>query len=163
MIVRLTSSEIMQGAICGITRRIKSIEQNRRPKYGIKPGTEWQVDIEGALGELAVAKALRFYWPATIDTFKREADIGAHVEIRTRSERWHDLMVHDEDADDRIFILCRGRAPEYDVAGWIRAREGKRSEFWKDPAGERPAYFVGAEHLNDLEQLRAAVLAGARY
>lgn len=111
--------------------------------------------VEGALGELAVAKALGMYWSGSINGF-RAPDVGQSIQVRTRSRHDYDLIVRDSDADEAAFVLVTGSAPEYHVRGWMRGALAKRDEYRQEHGGRPPAYFVPAAHLLSLGALEAA-------
>jgi len=140
------------GAEMGITRQIRNLMKGRPNAYGCAPDVGWQVHIEGCCGELAVAKYLDRYWNGNFEDLKAD-DVGQY-QVRTRSNHGWDLILHDRDLDDRIFILITGMAPQYVIRGWIRAGDGKKKEFWSDPSGKnRPAYFVPQDCLNPISDL----------
>ena len=80
----------------------------------------------GACGEVAVAKAMGRYWGGSVNTFKSIGDlVSVGWEIRTRAEHSYDLIIRDDDQDDRVFVLVTGKAPNYVVRGWIKAGDAK--------------------------------------
>jgi hypothetical protein len=138
--VTLTPAEMLLGAIAGVMRQVQNLGDNRKPAHGAGDRNDWQLHVEGALGEQALAKALGLYWSGKGGL--RAPDVG-RFEVRTRSEHWHELPLHPEDSDDRRFWLVTGRNGQYRVRGWILGAEGKRDDWWRDPSGEgRPAYWV---------------------
>lgn len=143
--VALTPTEIMQAAMVGVMRQLQNMRDGRRPAFGAGSASDWQLHVEGALGECALAKHLGIFWCGV--GALRAPDVGV-VDVRTRSNHSYDLILHDHDPDERVFYLLTGGNGRYVVRGWIRAGEGKRKEFWKDPAGGRPAYFVPQEALH---------------
>jgi hypothetical protein len=139
--VCLTQSELLLGATIGAQRQIEALCQGRPDKHGFNGDDAWTVHIEGACGELAVAKVLDRYWAGTVNTFKLGGDVG-QLQVRTRSKNHYDLLVRDDDKDDDIFVLVVGRAPQYRVVGWIRGKDAKCATF-QQLYGSRPlAYFV---------------------
>lgn len=154
MKVILDWSELELAAAVGLRRQLSSMRDQREDRYGFS-GPGWSIHIEGACGELAVAKAMGRYWNGGVDTFKgpdvpgQAADTGS-IQVRTRSNRDYDLIVRPNDADQDVFILVTGRAPEFEVHGWIRGREAKQ-EMWLRTYGDRPpAYFVPQAALQRL-------------
>lgn len=149
--VTLEDYEVLQGATVGQLRNISAM----RRKYASRiPGQEWQAHIEGACGEVAVAKALGKYWGGSINTFKDGGDIASTGwEVRTRSDHKHDLIVRDDDPNERIFILVTGQSPSFRIHGWILARDAKREEWLKNYGGFGPAYFVPKEHLRPMGEI----------
>lgn len=144
--IDLTPAEIMQGAIAGVMRQTENLKLGRKPAYGAGRSNDWQLNIEGALGEMALAKHLDKYWHK--GTF-RGADVGQY-QCRTSSRDNGDLILHPRDGDKSVFFLVTGRNGSYVIRGWIHGAEGKREEFWRDPAGGRPAFFVPQSVLKDV-------------
>ena len=154
MIVTLTASELLLASGVGARRHAANLIAGRHDRHGAPP--DWSVHIEGGCGELAAAKALGCYWPASVDFRERQSgDLPGGVEVRTTSHATGCLLLHPEDADDRRYILVTGRAPTFEVRGWCRGWEGKHQSFWKDPAGGRPAFFVAQKCLRPMSEWSA--------
>ena len=137
--VSLSASEMMSAALAGVMRQVENCVRSRPPRFGAGIANDWQLHIEGCLGEYALAKFLGVFWPGKGKL--RAADVG-DMDVRTRSRDNYELILHESDPDDRVFWLVCGSNGKYAVKGWITGQDGKRREFWKDPAGGRPAYFV---------------------
>ena len=118
---------------------------------------KWQVNIEGAMGELAAAKYLRTYWEGSINKHA-DADVGGFIEVRTCSYDNGWLWVWPKDADDRLVVLVCGRSPTFKVVGWIKAGDAKRGDWWQHdgaPNNRKRAkcWFVPPEELTDARYL----------
>ena len=81
--ITLAWYELEMGGIIGLQRQIESFRKNLTPKLGY---WSWHSHIEGALAELAVAKALNTYWSGSVNTFGA-ADIGADIQVRLRNRK----------------------------------------------------------------------------
>lgn len=149
--VKLTGYEMTIAAVAGCIRHIASLQAGRKDKHGAEPNG-WQLHIEGALGELAAAKATGAYWSGSVNTFK-DADLGRNVQVRTRSLHHYELLVRDCDGDDDVFILVTGVAPNYVVHGWLYGREAKREDWLAGHGGREPAYFAPHQALRPIEDL----------
>lgn len=160
----LTPNEIRQAAFVGIMRRTFALERRHNGQHGIRATDDlWAIDIEGACGELAVARYLNLAWTGSWgSSFGR--DVGGFVEVKTRlierNPARTDLMLDRQVDDATIAVLVYARSPSYELVGWIHGRDGKRPEYWKDPAGGRPAFFIQPAALKPIEVLRS-MLAGA--
>lgn len=149
MTVTLTPYEVQMGATVGLRRHLEALELRLPDRHGYQ-GDGWGIHIEGALGELALAKYLGKYWDGSVNTFKRQGDVG-QIQVRTRSRDDFELLVRPDDRDEDIFVLVVGQAPRYRVVGWIRGSEAKRPE-WQQTYGQRPpAYFVPQASLKPLK------------
>ena len=149
--VTLEYYEVAQAAHVGRLRNLSAMSRGYETKM---PGREWQAHIEGACGEIAVAKAAGKYWGGSINTFKDGGDIASTGwEVRTRSSHDHDLIIRDNDPDGRVFILVTGLSPTFRIHGWIKSEDAKREEWRKDFGGHGPAYFVPKKLLKNMEDL----------
>lgn len=145
--VTLDKNEILQAALVGVIRQVENLGKDRKPYYGAGSDNDWQLHVEGALGEMAFAKFVGEFWSGA-HSFRAD-DVGPW-RIRTRSKEFYELIVHKEDPDDKRFVLVTGKNGHYTIHGWIWGSEAKKEEWWKDPAGNRPAYFVPQSALVDI-------------
>jgi len=154
--VTLTDYELAQAAQVGCLRHIADIRRNKKPSAN---PNEWQIHIEGACGEMAVAKAAGLYWGGSVNTFKQGGDIlSTKWEVRTRSRHDYDLIIRDDDPDDRVYILVTGTSPTYSIHGWILAAEAKMMQgFRKDHGSYRPAFFIPKNKLRAMGGLKLGV------
>lgn len=149
IIITLTSVEVTQAAMIGIMRHVQDLKQGLHARHGLLPGNAWQIHIEGACGEMAVAKHYGKYWNGNIGNLKAH-DVG-HLEVRTTRHENGRLILHKTDPDDAVFVLLTGECPSYTLRGWIRGADGKKTEFWDEPRAGRAAYFVPASKLTQTQ------------
>lgn len=150
--VVLTWHEMAAAAAVGVQRQIRAMRSGLTDKHGLDPDNGWNVHIVGAQGEMAFCKATGVYWPASIDRFKLDADVGP-CEIRTRTNHSYDLLIREDDAD-RPFILVTCEPPVFRIHGWIKASEARsHSEWVKTHGGREPAWFVPSSELEPLETM----------
>lgn len=149
-IVVLTWSEVAQAALAGVLRHVESKQLARPDAHGAEDEDGWGIDIEGAAGELAVAKCLDRYWCGK-GKF-RGADLGPW-QVRTAASHEDCLILRRGDRDGEVFILVTGTAPRFRVRGWIRGVEGKREEYARNPHGRGVAWFVPVTRLHPIETL----------
>lgn len=150
--VTLAWSEVLIATNVGIMRQIQNLRDKRNDRYGCDPENGWTIHIEGACGEMAVAKLFRKFWSGAIGNLK--ADDVDNYQVRTTSKENYRLIIHPKDADDKAFILAIGLAPTYNVVGWIFGRDAKQEKFWCDPTClNRHAFFVPQSELRPLDEL----------
>lgn len=137
--VSLEMHEIMLAAHAGVMRQVENLKLGRTPAHGCGVESDWQLNVEGCLGEMALAKYLGVWWPGK-GRF-RDCDVS-NVDVRTATKDHYRLILHKEDPDDRVFYLLTGVNGVYTVRGWILGEDGKNEEWWEDPDTGRPAYFV---------------------
>jgi hypothetical protein len=130
-----------------------NISKGVRDKYGA-PNTNqgWELHIAGCLGEVATAKYLNLFWCGSLGDYSAK-DVGGLVQVRTRQRSDYELPLHPPDSDSDPFVLCFVRPPIVELKGWILGSEGKLPEYWKDPAGNRPAFFVPHDKLRPMPDL----------
>jgi hypothetical protein len=164
--IKLSERELLIGAASGIQREVeclrssgggeKAISSYEKRNNSVGPGGLWNNHVEGALGEIAVAKYLGLY-PGGI-TDAKATDVGEHYEVRTRPKSYYELFVRKrekEDKEDKYFILVQGAYGDYTVRGWISAYETFAHPEWyhnnEGKTGHR--YWVPHEFLYPIETL----------
>ena len=149
--VHLEWPEVYRAAEVGIMRQVSACQKKRADCYGLNPADGWSAHIEGACGELAVAKYFDRFWSGTIGQVD-QSDVGEY-EVRTSDRQNARLILHPNDKDGARFFLVTGHAPDFELVGWIYARDGKRPEFWTDPTGKnRPAFFIPQSALHPIKR-----------
>lgn len=143
MELKLSEAEIFMGALAGVTRCIKGM-RSLDDRYGVD--RTWDIDIEGCLAEMALAKFLNLYWRG-INKVKG-TDVGEKTECRSTSYLNGRLILHEDDDDDTRYWLVTGVLGHYHIRGWILGCNGKAERFWQDPTGKnRWAFFVPQNEL----------------
>lgn len=104
-------------------------------------------EVIGACGEAAYCKLTGSYWDAAVNTFHGKPDADGRVEIRTTVRDDGCLIIRDNDATDRWYVLVTGEPPTMTVQGWIRGAAARRPEFERNPHGHRPSWFVPQDQL----------------
>lgn len=126
----------------GLHHKVKARDTSR--EYQV------HIHIEGAVGEYVVCKRWGVPFPATIDTYRSEPDIPPDVEVRTRSEDWHDLIVRPDDNPDHRCVLVTGSDARYVIRGWIYARDAQRNEWWHEYGDGPGAWWVPQNALQPM-------------
>ena len=154
MRIDFSNNELMQIGFAGIMRRVSAIHKGRKPQHGIGPEREWQADIEGIIGEFALAKALGKFWIPTVGRLDKDQGDVQGYQVRTTHWRNGHLIINKTDYD--IFVLITGDnkvGKAWTVRGWIKAADGKQEEWWKSKEKDRFAYFVPQSALAPMEVL----------
>jgi hypothetical protein len=154
--VDLSVPEMYLATLVGVMREIQHLgNPARQHRYGADPTRHFQLHIQGAAGELAVAKIYNCFWNGAVGNL-RASDVGP-LGVRTTAHPTGRLCLHPADPDDTPFVLVVGTMPTLRLAGWLRARDGKREEWWDDPQRtNRPAFYVPQHRLHPLTTLRHA-------
>jgi hypothetical protein len=161
--VKLGFSELLIGAVVGCLRQIEAVVRGRPDQHGFE-GDGWGAHIEGALAEMAAAKAVNAYWDAPVNTFKDPArgDVGPY-EVRRRSRQDYEVLIRRGDADSKVHIAVFGCAPRFRVAGWLFGFEAKQDKWLQGHADRDPAWFMPQGELRGLDMLpRAAEIEEMR-
>lgn len=149
--IRLSWNEAHVAAIAGVNRHMTSLYNARNDQHGARDS--WDLHVQGALGEMVVAKWLGVYWDAAVNTFKRP-DLGARVQVRCRSRHDYELIVRRDDADQQLFVLVTGQPPTFFVRGFMLGVDAKRDEWLKDHGRREKAFFVPHAALRSPDDLR---------
>ncbi len=142
MRVTLTSWEENLDEFIGKARREESVKKTNRRGLSATNTDLLDLDIEGAAGEIAAAKALNRYWHGSVNAKKSEPDVGHNIQVRATKHLNGSLIITDSDPDDQIYVLVIGSRPNFNVVGWIRGVDGKKQEYVRAPNNRPPAYFV---------------------
>lgn len=156
MIITLSKRELSIAAQVGCARHIAAMFDRRPDAHGLSKADGWGLHVEGAAGEVAAAKALDHYWAPSVNSFKAEGDIGASIQVRTRSRHSYELIIRRDDRDDDTYVLVTGTAPRFHVRGSILGRHGKQDKWWQAHGDRPPAWFVPASALTPIEQQQMA-------
>jgi|TARA_Y100001968_G_scaffold67696_1_gene58669 hypothetical protein len=145
--ITLSSGELFQGAVMGVLRRVRNMKAGRKELYSPPKTGAWDRHIEGALGELALAKHLNVFIADHTD--RKCPDVG-DVDVRMSTYANAHLIVHPDDPDDRDIWLVTGFLGEYVIRGWMNSKDAKQQKWWGGPDNERPScYFVPQGELNN--------------
>ena len=150
--VDLNLAEMLHGVNTGTIRHYESVKAGRKPNHNFK---ESNVDplcahIQGAIGELVVAKARNLYFMPTINTFKG-ADIGANVQVRLRTKHEWQMIIRDDDDPEHIFVHVTGTGPTYCIRGWAYAKDVMKPEYRQNYGNRVESWFVPEEALNPFQ------------
>lgn len=148
--ITLTWHEAAMASEIGRLRRLSSLRHNRQNQHGFS-GEGWNIDIEGACGELAAAKALNIFWDGGIDTFKGY-DLG-ELQVRTTPKHENSLIIRPSDPDNHRYVLVTGLCPFYKIHGWLLGSDAKKNCWAQSPAGRPVAYFVPSKELRPIAEL----------
>jgi hypothetical protein len=156
----LTFGQMMLAGTVGVTRRAAHTSRGWQQRFGAPPASNggWEIDVMACQAEMAVALYLNLFWCASLNDFGQR-DVGGLVEVRACSQEHYRLILHEDDPDDAPFVHVWAHSPEFTFKGWIFGRDGKRRDFWEDPAGGRPAFFVPNDQLRPMHELKEWVRA----
>jgi hypothetical protein len=148
--VTLTWHEVLMANAVGGMRQLSAVKAGKQDRHGYD-GAGWSEHIEGACGEIAVAKLLGVFWDGSVNTWKANDLPG--LQVRTRSRHDFELLVRPQDDDSTPWVLVTGKCPEYRVRGYLYGHEAKRGEWLRSYGGRPKAYFVPHSNLRPMEEL----------
>jgi hypothetical protein len=149
IVVTLDNGAIAAAYAIGTLRHVVSVALKQPDKHGLKPQAAPTKHIIGAAGEIAVAKHLDKYWPASVCTYKGP-DLGEKIQVRTRSAHWAELTIRKDDDPQHAFVLvtCE-ELPEMHIRGFLWGHE-VQEEWFRSPNDRPPAYFVPQEAIRPM-------------
>lgn len=152
IVVTLSWAEIMLAAHVGCMRNVQSLRAEREPGNGIGIENTWSPNIEGACGEMALAKYLGVYWSGNIGNLKAD-DVGSYQVKTNMSRRLDDLILRDTDTTERFYVSVLSFLPRFIICGWIHGPDGKQGKWKREGSPGRPAFFVPRNVLHDIDTL----------
>jgi hypothetical protein len=130
-----------------------------RDRYGSAKRTLLQrmnIDYDGALSEMAVAKYLQRQWIGAV-TFGELPSVDVSPDLQVRSTRYKSghLILHPQDCEAHKYILALVQvADAVTLLGWLEGWEGMNDEYWQSDKTRQPCYFVPQSALHDIETIR---------
>lgn len=153
--IELTLAEALHAVTVGTLRHYASVEAGHKHIAGFnsEKNNSFLINIEGVPAEIAAAKALNMYFPASVNTFSAP-DIGDKYQVRYSMNHNYKLLIRPKDNPDEVFIFVTGVAPVLWVRGWIWGHEAKANMKYQDaPNGRPPAWFIPASELKSIEDI----------
>ena len=149
--VSLTDHEWMNAAMTAIFTTIQNKRRGATDKDGLSADRRWDSTIEGFCGEAALAKFMDCWWSGNLGDYSA-VDVGGKYQAKTTGTDY--LILRRRDPDSGTYVCLKGRAPEYEVVGWMSGKEGKNPKYWGDVCNNgRPAYFIPLTELRPIESL----------
>jgi hypothetical protein len=115
------------------------------------------IHLLGAAGEMAVASHLglkEFLYKET-EAKRGSCDLPG-IDVKTRSRHSYDLIVQKNESPNKKFVLVTIQDKKTVIHGWIRGKDAMKEQYWSDPAGGRPAYFVPKTALMPMSTLNGS-------
>lgn len=155
-------------AIADVARRRNAENRKAGQADGLVDKSKGSVsaDVEGALGEYAVAHALQLPWDGAFKDYevwlqwRNTGHDVSGIEVRTTRHLTGRLIVQPWNDDDRPYVLVVLSGPAddgsytADIKGWAWGREAKHSCYWMS-RWPRPTYALQQRNLRPLAALAA--------
>ena len=135
--VTLSVEAMVQALMVGGRRTIAAARKALRSPSQAR--RTWDIDIEGAMAEMAVAKATGMYFEPELDKFG-DADVGQlHVRHTVLPDGC--LIIRPEDPEGR-YCLVTGQLGRYRIVGCIDSLDARQDIWMRAPQGRPAAWFV---------------------
>jgi hypothetical protein len=145
--VTFSQEELFAHALAGASRQVMCILRKAKPTEGAGNKNDWQITIEGVLGEAALSKYLNRYQTGIVQ--KDAIDVGDLYEVRTSKSHSYEMRLKPTDRDDLPYWFLTGVNGKYVVRGWIMGGEGKQKKWWGvRMRPDHPAFWVPQSALN---------------
>jgi len=152
-IVTLTLQEMIHAAQVGVMRRAHGLN-GAFNKYKYNEEEPWEVEIVACQAELALAKYFNLHWSGVVPFVR---DVGDILDARSIRQPHHRLLIHDDDPNDTPFVLVLRvdkSKMDFDLRGWVFARDGKLKKYEQEYQPGRPCYYVDNEVLHPITRLQ---------
>lgn len=156
----LTWAEVLVAAQIGAMRNVQSLKAGRSGGNGVGRENTWTLNIEGACGEMALAKHLNKYWSGAIGDLKAD-DVGT-LQVKTNTSRkYDDLILRKSDRANRYYVSALSfidEVPRFLLTGWVYGADAMVPEHWRDGTPGRTAFFFPRKLLNPMATLPDKVI-----
>ena len=150
---RLSQTELMVAAYVGSGRNVQCLTRGYTPGAGVGPENSWTLNIEGAAGEMATAKALGIYYEPIIGNLQAD-DVGPYQVRANCSRKYDDTCLRQRDKPNRVYISVLSFCPDFELIGWIRGVDGKLDEYLRPGEPDRPpCFYVPRKALLPMSEL----------
>ena len=127
-------------------RRLAAIERGRvgRNNAPMENVAATKLDIVGARAEIVG----KFYldpveWHALADEVDNLPDLDDFIDVKGRQGRNDDVIIQAGSEDQWAYLAVYiDKHPWCELHGWAWGYELKQQQWWRDPTGCRPAFFV---------------------
>ena len=158
MKVTLNSYELWQAAQVGLVRAYDSYIKNNKDIWF--ENRTWAamvaVNVQGAIGEVAVAKALNLFFNGSFGVYKLSPDLSTKdikIEVRHSGEKKETCSVREGDDPESVIIFSTGGGPDIEILGWIYAGKAKTDAHKKTKANGETWYAFPIGDLVNIETL----------
>ena len=139
-------------------RHFQSKQLQQKPRQGgpAQDARGLQIDIAGAIGEMAVAKCLGL--EDFVFTFNKNwgtYDLPPNLDVKTALGHSRRLHIFKDEKPNKIFVLATFAQETIKVWGWSYGGDVMLDEFIDNPTGRGDAYFVPSKALQPITTLKA--------
>ncbi len=156
-IIRLEPIHIAYADKVAETRQFEVTRLGRKAMHGESTSTTESL-ARHTLGARCEAAAKLYLspikWNALAENLRDLPDLGDFIDVKGVTNPAHRMIVHPEANPRWAFLLVNAADhPLYFMAGWCWGCDAQRSRYWRDPTGNRPAYFIPQADLRPAGEL----------
>jgi hypothetical protein len=158
--INLTKDDELECASVAFRRTFETPEKVDQSFEKLNTFDDIARNSEAIGAEMAAAKLFGYKeWSPSVNTFKREADIGSRIEIKhTKWESGH-LIIKPSDRNEDIAVLVTGKSPTYLIIGWIPVAMAKQNRYKHDKSD---SWWVSQINLQPIENLARSIYGNAK-
>jgi len=150
----LTAEEMAHAQKIGDERHSDSRQRGLVDRCTNQPAERKRnLEMEAAAAEKAASIAFGYPGGEDVGTFKKP-DVGDYIQVRHTEHLNGRLIVRPGDKDGDFYVLVTGCRGTYEIAGWKWGLEAKDDQWWTDPGGWQPAWFVPRFALEPFHTLK---------
>ncbi len=155
--IKLTHEGLHRAAAVGVRRRIESMNKYS-DSYERSNRNHWEIDIQGAIAELAAAHYLQLPWTGV----EAHADDLPGIDVKSTNNANKGLRMIE--GKDLIFVHAYVRNNEVTLKGWARLEDAYQAQVkWeRDNKGRRFCELPISE-LHPITDLRDWIANGGRH
>src|SRR4029077_18609653 len=134
-IVRLTWGELILAGFVGVWRQACGLQNNYQQAAEAERNVNaWERHVLGSICEIPVAKYFNLFWRVAINEID-QIDVGGFIEVRGVTRKTDGLVIRPKDLEKKAalpFVLVYADPPDFELVGWIVARDAKQEKFVTD-------------------------------
>lgn len=153
-LVKLNMLELLIGSMVGMTRHLLAKKRSLVELKKAPDLTSIDINVNGAIYEMAFAKWLNVYWDFELRKSKTgkvlyKAPDVAGYQVRGTEHLNGRLIYRQRDAKNEPYVLVVGSYFKYNIKGWMMGSEIVRHDEWiNNPHGRGKCWMVPQPHLN---------------
>ena len=157
-IVHLDDNQIRLAKTEANRRHLQSKQLRQKPRQGgpAQDARGLQIDLAGALGEMAAATFLGL--EDYVFTFNKNwgvYDLPPNLDVKTALGHSRRLHIFNDERPHKIFVHVTFRDEILKVHGWTYGGDVMLPRFIDNPVGRGDAYFVPSHALQPMSDLKA--------
>jgi hypothetical protein len=152
----LTAREIL---LCEAEATLRHEHNKSKNRAGRLNGPQqdakgWQIDVAGAIGEMAVAKYLGIANLAFGYNDKyAKFDLPPNIDVKTSLGHNRRLPIFLDEDPLKLFVFVTYAHKLIRLQGWILGANGMKKQFIDNPIGRGDSYYVPKFALNEMSTL----------